>query len=107
MHYKRTPLELSHVLNATSISAHALKNATAIVNDVKHDERVKAQECRRCFYYSKLGGQAITSSNCSICNTELIHGNTNIDELCMDCAKKHKLCKHCCADMELKQRREL
>lgn len=79
------------------------------VADLDKKERLKDQECQVCFYLDNnaLAGQAFTHYTCRACGIELINPNTNVNALCLDCAKKHKLCIHCGADLDLGNRRKL
>ena len=101
--------DLVLVLNATANKREYLKNLTNMVNDVQKEKRLKSQECQVCFYsFGKgIGGAAMTRSNCISCEKEMMYGNTYTDLLCLDCAVSHKLCKHCVADINLKNRKKL
>ena len=37
---------------------------------------------------------------------DVMYSSTNTDRLCMDCAKKHHLCKHCGGDISMRARRK-
>lgn len=74
--------------------------------DPKRKQRLQAQECVVCFGGSRIGGSAVTFRQCAHCDERLNSGNTNCDVLCIDCAKKAQLCKHCGADIDLKNRRK-
>lgn len=76
-------------------------------NDPQRAARLEKSECKSCFYlYGKLGGAAMTLSACGVCDTERHFANTCVDALCKICADKLGLCKHCGADIDLKQRRK-
>jgi len=78
------------------------------IDDPDRVARLKKQECLLCFYAdSRIGGAAMTSSNCAGCNKQMGFGSTCVDLLCAECAKKLKLCHHCGADIDLKGRRKL
>jgi len=81
--------------------------AENLQKDPDKKERLKASECIVCWY---RGGGMVTNAcvhtSCKSCNKELWFGNSNTDEICIDCAKEHKLCKHCGADLEYKERRK-
>lgn len=100
-------LDLETVRFRTATAVHRLRHFEMVVNDTKSAERKDALECRMCFYDSKIGGAAMTNSNCVICDVDMTFGNTNVDALCTKCAKDHRLCKHCGADVELKNRNAL
>lgn len=110
MRHSRRKLDCYAVQFETSMrSSHLrdfLKSATAASFDEDRVERLKRSECRVCFYLSgRIGGAAMTSTQCGICDKVTTYGNTNTDVLCTDCAKKHKLCRHCGADVELRPSR--
>lgn len=85
-----------------------LRRAKNFTEDTDRVARLKKQECPWCYYAdSKIGGQAITESNCAGCNGHITSGNTNIDMLCSACARILGLCLHCGADIDLKNRRKI
>lgn len=67
--------------------------------DPNKDERLRTQQCRRCFYTTAFGGAAITTSKCDNCGKEMTFGSTNVDVFCMDCAIKLNSCIHCGNDV--------
>lgn len=74
--------------------------------DPQRAERLAATLCHSCFYnQSRIGGASCTSEQCAFCDTVLHSGNTNVDVMCQECAKKTGLCRHCGCDMDLKNRR--
>lgn len=107
MYQKTRPINLDRVNHQTNMGQEQLKTYRNIVEDSERRERLKKQECPLCFYESRIGGQAITQTECSICGKEMTHGNTNIDCLCKECAKDKRLCKHCGSDIDLKHRRKI
>lgn len=74
--------------------------------DLEKYQRHQEQSCQVCYYKTTVSGQAMTPYNCIMCKVKLMHRNTNVDRLCMDCAKKNRLCKHCGADINLNLRRK-
>jgi len=84
-----------------------LSRAEAYKNDLDKAERHKACECIVCWKSGRIGGAAMTSAPCPLCDEVIHSGSTNVDRVCLACAKKYKLCKHCAADIDLKQRRKL
>lgn len=72
--------------------------------DPDNDERIKEQLCICCYYQSTIAGQAFTDSKCVNCNKEMTFSTTSVDKLCEDCAKANNVCKHCCADINYKDR---
>ncbi|MBM5783156.1 MAG: hypothetical protein FJ368_07055 [Pelagibacterales bacterium] len=84
-----------------------LQLAKNLQEDPQKQERIKNCTCLVCWYRS--GGMHTNSfvhTNCKSCNKDLQFVNSNTDEVCIDCAKEHKLCKHCGADIEYKERRK-
>lgn len=59
--------------------------------------RVKNNVCKVCFYLNKdmMYFQAFTKSNCVMCGVELTFCNSDVNRLCLSCAKKHNLCIKC------------
>jgi hypothetical protein len=72
--------------------------------DPDREKRLAASECVVCYGVGRVGGAALTSRPCGICNKTLHSGNTCVDVLCVECATKNKLCKQCGADIDLKRR---
>jgi len=82
------------------------KNTENIKKDPKKKDRYKNQECKICYYViGRLGGAAITSTECTMCGTEMSFCNTCTDKYCIDCAKGFKLCRHCGGDIDDVNRR--
>lgn len=85
-----------------------IKKLEEAKKDSRKKERLEKHECKTCFYIisSRIGAAVCTTRPCAICETEMDFCNSNTDCLCVDCARKHKLCKHCMADIELRSRRK-
>ena len=64
-------------------------------------------ECKSCSYLfpDRIGGSAITSTVCGICEKPMMFGNSCTDVLCKQCAESNLLCKHCGGDIDMKNRR--
>lgn len=107
MKVNRKPLTIDDVQWRTSMQVERLKDLQKIIEDPERKERLENQECQLCHYDRKIGGAAMTSAECGLCETTVHSGNTNIDRLCKACAISHNLCKHCGADMDYKNRRKL
>jgi len=107
MNVNRKPLTIEDVQWKTSMQKSRIEHLHKILADPDRENRIENQECVLCHYDSKIGGAAMTQSTCGICETETHSSNTNIDRLCKECAKNHRLCKHCGADIEYKNRRTL
>jgi hypothetical protein len=112
MEVKHKRLTLATVRESTSHMAFRVKETLAKAKKLEFDldfkDRRQKQQCVWCFYYDyRFGGQAMTNSNCASCNKDGMFGSTDVDLLCLPCAKELNLCVHCGADMELKSRRRL
>ena len=79
--------------------------ATEVESDARQVARLDRHECKACFYASRMGGAAMTKRPCMSCGSVEMYGSTNTDVLCMGCATKHSLCKHCGGDLEMRARR--
>jgi hypothetical protein len=105
------PLDLFMVQSATERARAYIAETERRVEDSRTDAcreaRLKARECRWCFYRSSFAGQAFTDWNCWSCGKEDSHANTAVPRLCDTCADKLGLCVRCCADRELKRRKTL
>jgi hypothetical protein len=77
-----------------------------VANDNRQEDREKKQECKACFYSSRFGGSAMVTQPCMCCGKDVMYSSTNTDRLCMYCAKKHQLCKHCGGDISMRARRK-
>lgn len=70
--------------------------------DPERKRRMEECLCVVCYYrMDELGGAAITHRTCGKCGIDQVYSSTNTDVLCLDCAKKLALCKHCGADIVL------
>ena len=80
--------------------------AEVVASDARKIKRLKRHECKACFYSSRMGGAAMTTRPCMSCGSDEMYGSTATDVLCMECAAKHELCKHCGGDLEMRTRRK-
>lgn len=96
----RTSIQKSRVIEHENITRK-------LVNDPEREQRLKEQECVCCYYISIMAGQGFTQSNCYSCDKLMQFSTTSQDELCSECAIKFKVCKHCGADINYKQRNKL
>ena len=96
----------SFVTLETLLTWATINGAKALGYDARKNERLKRHECKACFYASRIGGAAMTTRPCMSCGSEEMYGSTATDVLCMDCATKHGLCKHCGGDLEMRTRRK-
>jgi len=87
--------------------AYYRRRLKSVDEDPKRKERIAASECAMCHYdKSCIGAAVCTFSPCAFCDERLYSGNSNIDLMCTACAAKAGLCKHCGADIDLKNRRK-
>lgn len=96
--------------NATHFSKRyteeVIEEARNIENDTQRAERKAQSLCKACFYRGgRVGGATLTSQPCMSCGEIQHYGSTATDALCLECAKKHELCKQCGGDRELRERR--
>lgn len=104
MRINRTAIESTNFMHLKRIESY--RRFLAKVDGQDHTARREAQECVMCFGESRIGGAALTARQCAHCDATLYSGNTNVDVLCVDCARRAQLCKHCGADIDLKNRRK-
>lgn len=106
-HHPLTPRDAQF---RTSMSRRRGQEAVASVrsfeSDDKIDQRMKAMECRACFYLSsRIGGQAFSEWTCGVCASDQMHSSTATPRVCSDCAREHSLCTYCGGDLEMRERR--
>lgn len=110
MNIKQRVLDFTDIISATYHSKqqveHILELANSYIKDPEKDKRLLKCNCLSCYYSSRIGGAAMTTTNCSLCGTSMNFGSTCIDKVCLDCAKKFDICAHCGADIDLKIRRK-
>ena len=104
---KMKKFDLEDVRYRTHMQKDRLESYEKFFTDLEKIKRIAEQECVLCYYNSKIGGAAMTNSDCGLCEKAMMFGSTNVDKLCADCAKNHDLCKHCGADINLKKRNKL
>ena len=65
--------------------------------DNKKKKRIKECMCKYCTYINNkmIVMDAFFTTTCDICGKEVVSANSNVDKICLDCAKKNNLCKHC------------
>lgn len=108
---KRPPkvMNQGNMVGATYAAKAAVTDLLAIAKEIETDarreERLARNECRACFYRPMWGGAAICEQDCMCCGNEQMYGSTATDVLCLECAKRHSLCKHCGGDLEMRTRR--
>lgn len=82
-----------------------LKLAGEMEGDLRADERLYNNECRSCFYGGRVSCPRSTMRRCMCCGEAQYYSSTATDVLCLDCATKHKLCKRCGGDLEMRTKR--
>lgn len=109
---KRNPAQFDHYHwkwqtgRSREIFSDLIKRAEKAQNDSEKDVRLSKQLCISCHYIlGRIGGAAMTQQPCACCLEGQWYGSTVTDELCLDCAKKHNLCKRCGGDIDMRQGR--
>jgi hypothetical protein len=100
-------LTIDSVNAASYLGKKVIESAVRMAEDKEKDKRLQKQECQSCFYGPRIGGRAMTTALCAICGELMTFSSTCKDKLCPTCAREHGLCKHCGADIDLKNRTEL
>lgn len=110
MRVDRAVMDISTMTRATrrasNFVADLLKRADRIREDAKKDQRLERHFCVSCFYIERIGGAAMTTAPCMCCNRDQMYGSTDTDVLCLDCARQHRLCKHCGGDVLMDTHRQ-
>lgn len=110
MRQRRASLARSTIVAASSRSRHrvesTLRLADLLRNDPAKPDRLEACLCKACYYFTQMGGAAMTNRECAGCGKDEIYNSTATDALCLDCAKAHSLCKRCGGDREMRTRRD-
>ena len=93
---------------ANYIAKESIRHTTEYMADSQKEKRLQDGECKTCFYFrsGRIGGAAMTTSNCEVCNKEMSFGNTNVDRICPSCSKEHSLCVRCGGDILMRVRRK-
>lgn len=103
------PVNSASVARATFRARHYteqfLQNARRLTEDSERAERCQAQLCVFCYYinHPRIGGAAITTQPCGMCQAPQVYASTATDVLCLSCAQSHELCKRCGADIALRK----
>lgn len=79
--------------------------ANSIQTDSRKKERIEKQECKNCFYPSRVSSACCSNRDCGICGKQIFSGCGDVNVLCKSCAKEFDLCAHCGGDIEMKNRR--
>jgi hypothetical protein len=111
VNFPKKTINASSVTYATDSAKDYIQITVRRALDVSHDprkvERLKKSECVFCFYIrtERIGGAAMTTQPCGLCEREMHFCSTNTDAICEDCSRANDLCKHCGADIKLRARR--
>ena len=81
-----------------------IAKALTVANDTHREKRLEGMLCIICSTENYLSGQGFTRWRCFHCDREDMHHNTHVPRLCIECAKKLALCRHCLADINLEIR---
>ena len=92
---------------AKMISEEGIKHALEFMADFNKEKRLKRMECKTCFYFRsvRIGGQAMTTVKCGVCDEEMGFSSTCVDKLCGKCSDKNELCVFCGGDIKMRPRR--
>ena len=71
-----------------------------LLEDPDRERRLELNICKDCFYSVTLAGQAFWPYTCEACKKELMHHNTAVPRLCLECAKSSNRCRDCTGDMD-------
>lgn len=86
-----------------------IERAEAIKDDAERHHRWDVSECVYCYgpYGADRQGSTCTvRMECGLCDKIVAFATSNFDLLCVECARKNGLCKHCGGDVDLKVRRK-
>jgi hypothetical protein len=100
-------LNLDTLNYATSRTTDFVKNCQKVLDDTLKEQRLAKQECRYCFYNSRIAGNMFKQYNCLICNALSMWHNTAVPQLCTACAQEHELCVQCGASMNEKRKNKI
>ena len=111
---KRNAVKIDQVsmMRATDFSKQycddTVARALKVLSDPDKKQRLEKSLCIGCWYLSSwIGGASMTEQPCGWCGEPQMYGSTCTDVLCLKCAKKKELCKHCGADISFRPRRKL
>lgn len=110
MRQKAKVMNVGNMVFASEQAKVRVKSILDLANkynkDPEKEKRLEVMECVPCFYGSRIGGAAMTSRECMSCGKDYLYSSTDTDVLCLKCAKKHDLCKHCGGDIKMRTRRK-
>jgi hypothetical protein len=110
MRQRKGNLARAAIVGASSRAKQRVDSHLALAERLQSDsekkDRLDACLCKSCYYFTQLGGAAITNRECAGCWKDQVFGSTATDALCLDCASNHSLCKRCGGDLHMRSRRE-
>ncbi len=83
-----------------------LKLAKKLQRDPQREQRLAEQKCKACFYFVGLAGAAFTSQPCMSCGEVQRYSSTNTSAMCVPCAQRGSLCRHCGGDLDMDPQRD-
>ena len=102
---ERIELEMKHRTHfAKAFATRAEKGVEEYKRDARRTDRLKAQECKTCFYLrgARLGGVVLTTAPCRICGKTMQFKAAAVTEICEACSGENDACRMCMADIELR-----
>lgn len=77
----------------------------AFVGDTGKDKRLKALECKYCFYFNRprIAGRALVRKECSYCGMDIHWPNTAVPYICATCAVDYNCCLNCGGDRDMEK----
>lgn len=97
----------SDILNTTARNKNYIEELSGKLIQYYKDQNKKIRrndeiQCKYCYYINtaRIGGSAITTTNCRNCNEEMVFGNTCTDLFCGECGTELNLCSHCGAKLD-------
>ena len=108
MKAQKRRVDLVSIEFATSRNQMHVDSMIEAVENFKKKKHGVNGECKYCSYIktTRIGGSAMTESECGLCEKMMVFSSTVVDRLCRDCAERNLLCKHCGGDIDMKIRRK-
>ena len=101
MNQRGVPVDKDYVSSQTHFAKKevrtSIENHEKLKFDTEREQRLKEQLCPQCYYLNKhrIGGAAMTTRPCGICEKDVLYSSTATDKVCPECAKEHEICKRC------------
>jgi len=111
MDIRKQKIDAAQIVRSTHSAKKRIEKTIELANkfvfDPDRQTRLEKSECPVCYYIdSRVGGAMMTTVQCALCDEIMCFPSTSTDILCLGCAKHTKLCKHCGADVDVKNRRK-